>query len=75
MISRSLPSLVILLAASMAAHAAVPAYNAEPATSHLDFSGIQAGAEFKGTFHKFTASVDFSPDDLDRIRISTYRST
>ena len=25
---------------------------------------MQAGAEFKGVFHKFTAAVDFSPDAL-----------
>ena len=37
---------------------------AEPGASHLDFVGVQAGAEFKGTFHKFTAAVDFAPDAL-----------
>jgi polyisoprenoid-binding protein YceI len=37
---------------------------ADPATSRLEFTGVQAGAEFKGVFHKFTASVDFSPDAL-----------
>jgi polyisoprenoid-binding protein YceI len=41
------------------------AYVADPAASHLDFTGVQAGAAFKGTFHKFTAAVDFAPDALD----------
>ncbi len=26
--------------------------------------GIQAGAEFKAVFHKFTAAIDFAPDAL-----------
>jgi polyisoprenoid-binding protein YceI len=30
---------------------------------------MQAGAEFNGTFHEYTASVDFNPDALDRARI------
>ena len=45
--------------------AAGPAvYTADPATSRLEFSGIQAGAEFKAVFHKFTATVEFAPDAL-----------
>jgi polyisoprenoid-binding protein YceI len=39
-------------------------YTADPAASRLDFIGVQAGAEFRGTFHKFTAAVDFAPDAL-----------
>ena len=55
----------LLLACAFAANAnATPHYTADPAASHLDFTGVQAGAEFKGTFHKFTATVDFSPDEL-----------
>jgi len=38
------------------------AYSADAAASKLEFTGVQAGAEFKGVFHKFTADVDFSPD-------------
>ena len=34
-----------------------------------EFTGVQAGAEFKGSFHKFTAAVDFSPDALADARI------
>jgi polyisoprenoid-binding protein YceI len=49
-----------------ATHAAGPAasYVADAATSRLEFVGVQAGAEFKGSFHKFTAAVDFSPEAL-----------
>jgi polyisoprenoid-binding protein YceI len=44
------------------ASAAPPSYSADPGSSRLEFTGVQAGAEFKGSFHKFTAAVDFSPD-------------
>jgi polyisoprenoid-binding protein YceI len=52
--------------AAGAPHAAAPAtsFTADPAASHLDFFGLQAGAQFKGSFRKFTAAVDFSPDAL-----------
>jgi polyisoprenoid-binding protein YceI len=50
-------------AAGPAADAAtVPGYSTDPLQSHLEFTGVQAGAEFKGVFHKFTAAVDFAPD-------------
>ena len=52
-----------LLFAAAAAHAAPPGFTADPA-SKLEFVGVQAGADFKGVFHKFTASVDFAPDAL-----------
>ena len=39
-------------------------YSADPQQSRLEFVGVQAGAEFKGTFHKFTAAVQFAPDAL-----------
>ncbi len=39
-------------------------YSADPQQSRLEFTGVQAGAEFKGVFHKFTASVAFAPDAL-----------
>ena len=47
-------------------HAAAPStgFTADPATSRLEFTGLQAGAEFKGSFRKFTAAVEFSPDAL-----------
>jgi len=46
-----------------AAHAAAPSFTADSA-SKLEFVGVQAGADFKGVFHKFTTSVDFAPDAL-----------
>jgi polyisoprenoid-binding protein YceI len=49
---------------STAAAAGTASYVADGAQSRLDFTGVQAGAEFKGVFHKFTAAVDFSPDAL-----------
>ncbi len=52
---------------STAAAAAPPAagYSADPQQSRLEFVGVQAGAEFKGTFHKFIAAVDFAPEALE----------
>jgi polyisoprenoid-binding protein YceI len=50
-------------------HAADAAYVSDPAASHLDFVGMQAGAEFKGTFHKFVTTVDLAPDALAAARI------
>jgi polyisoprenoid-binding protein YceI len=55
---------IIAAASPRALAAAPPSYSADPGSSRLEFSGVQAGAEFKGTFHKFTAAVDFSPDAL-----------
>jgi polyisoprenoid-binding protein YceI len=40
----------------------VVSYTADPKQSRLEFTGVQAGAEFKGSFHKFSAAVDFAPD-------------
>lgn len=47
-----------------ALRAAPASYTADPAASRLEFAGVQAGAEFKGVFHKFSASIDFAPDAL-----------
>src|SRR5258708_3693829 len=58
----SLAALTVSAAASAAGPAA--AYSADPQQSRLEFVGVQAGAEFKGTFHKFTADIQFAPDDL-----------
>jgi polyisoprenoid-binding protein YceI len=61
-------AIVILSVAAVAAVTqavgAATSYTADPTASHLDFIGVQAGAEFKGTFHKFTAAIDFAPDAL-----------
>ncbi|MGO9932017.1 MAG: YceI family protein [Steroidobacteraceae bacterium] len=53
----------IFLTASAAA-GGVAGYTADAQRSRLEFSGVQAGAEFTGVFHKFTATVDFAPDAL-----------
>jgi polyisoprenoid-binding protein YceI len=57
-------ALLLSAIAAAAAAAALDAasYIADPQQSRLEFSGVQAGAEFKGVFHKFTAAVDFAPD-------------
>ncbi|HLZ99711.1 MAG TPA: YceI family protein [Steroidobacteraceae bacterium] len=56
--------LAAILVVATATHAAgpVPSYTADPAASRLEFAGSQAGAEFKGTFRKFSAAIDFAPD-------------
>jgi polyisoprenoid-binding protein YceI len=74
MMNLRIVSMAILLLAAPAAQmprAQAPAasYVADPAASRLDFTGVQEGAEFKGTFHKFTAAVEFSPDALAGSRI------
>jgi len=55
-------SAAVLLAAGAAA--GVAGYTADAQQSRLEFVGVQAGADFKGVFHKFTATVDFAPDAL-----------
>jgi len=50
--------------AGIAAAPAITSYIADPQQSRLAFTGVQAGAEFKGVFHKFTAAIDFAPDAL-----------
>ena len=54
----------VILSAGAAAAAAANAtsYAADADHSRLEFVGVQAGADFKGVFHKFTASVTFAPD-------------
>jgi polyisoprenoid-binding protein YceI len=66
---RRLPARLICLAAAslwsaMCAAGAAASYSADPQQSRLEFVGVQAGAEFKAAFHKFTAAVDFAPDAL-----------
>jgi polyisoprenoid-binding protein YceI len=54
------------LSLSAAVSAAGPAagYSADPQQSRMEFTGVQAGAEFKGAFHKFSADIEFAPDAL-----------
>jgi len=54
----------LLFSAAAGAAGNVAAYTADAEHSRLEFVGVQAGAEFKGAFHKFSAAVDFSPDAL-----------
>jgi polyisoprenoid-binding protein YceI len=53
-----------LLYAAGIAPAAAAAYTGDPQQSRLEFVGVQAGADFKGVFHKFTTAVEFAPDAL-----------
>jgi polyisoprenoid-binding protein YceI len=52
------------LVSMLPAGASAAGYAADAAQSRLEFTGVQAGAEFKGVFHKFTAAVQFAPDAL-----------
>jgi polyisoprenoid-binding protein YceI len=51
-------------AAAEGTAASATSYTADASKSGLEFAGVQAGAEFKGVFHKFTAAIDFAPDSL-----------
>jgi polyisoprenoid-binding protein YceI len=62
-------SAVLLSTAAGTAAGAGASFTADAAQSRLQFVGVQAGADFKGVFHKFTAAVDFSPDALASSRI------
>jgi polyisoprenoid-binding protein YceI len=68
MLRRLTPAMAWLapLCLSVAVSAAGPAtgYTADPQQSRLEFVGVQAGAEFKGTFRKFSADIEFAPDAL-----------
>src|SRR5271170_8496265 len=54
-----------LLLAAAATAAGIAGYTADAQQSRLEFVGVQAGAEFKGVFHRFSAAVQFAPDALD----------
>jgi polyisoprenoid-binding protein YceI len=58
----------LLGAAAPRAAGPAPSYTADPGSSRLEFTGVQAGAEFKALFHKFTAAIDFAPDALANAR-------
>jgi polyisoprenoid-binding protein YceI len=62
-------SSLIIAAATSAAADSVASFAAAAEQSRLEFVGVQAGAEFKGVFHKFTAAVEFAPDALANSRI------
>jgi polyisoprenoid-binding protein YceI len=72
--TRRLQARLICLAAAalgstICAAATAAGYTADPQQSRLEFAGVQAGAEFKAVFHKFTAAVDFAPDALAGSRL------
>jgi polyisoprenoid-binding protein YceI len=52
------------LLSTLSSHALAAGYSADTSQSRLEFTGVQAGADFKGVFHKFSAAVDFSADAL-----------
>jgi polyisoprenoid-binding protein YceI len=58
-----------LLAAAMISTIASAATYSADATSRLEFTGVQAGAAFKGVFHQFTAAVDLDPAALATARL------
>ncbi len=60
--------LAAVLGAALKAGGPAIRYAADPGASRLEFSGVQAGAEFKGVFHKFTAVVNFAPEALTDAR-------
>lgn len=53
-----------LLSAIGTVTAAAAGYSIDAQQSRLQFIGVQAGADFKGAFLRFTAAVDFAPDAL-----------
>ena len=57
-------ALAVITPAATAAAPAAPVYIADAAQSRLLFQGTQAGAQFRGVFHKFTATIEFAPDAL-----------
>lgn len=44
-------------------------YTVDYAASSVVFSGKHAGNDFKGTFEKWTAEIDFDPEALDKSHI------
>lgn len=65
-------TLGLLMTGCALAAAPTPApasYASDAARSQLQFSGMQAGAEFKGVFKKFTVSAQFDPAQLMASRI------
>ena len=58
--------LVVGLAASLGAMLALAAsqWSMQPKESKLTFVGVQAGAQFEGSFDRFTADISFDPKNL-----------
>jgi polyisoprenoid-binding protein YceI len=66
--ARCLPTLSALLLAALPAWAAdapaVTHYVLDPSKSTLEFAFVQAGAQNKGQFKRFTVAFDFAADNL-----------
>ena len=71
--ARALPlALLAFLTLASAARADAPApahYTLDPAKSTLEFDFVQAGARNQGKFKRFTATLDFSADNLAASRL------
>lgn len=68
----AIPFAILSLAAAgtvVRAAEAKASYTADTVASRLEFAGNQAGAEFKGVLHGFTAVIDFAPDALSSSRL------
>ena len=66
MISRSFGAALIVFCTAIRPVFAEPTrWSVDLAHSRLGFVATQAGAEFAGQFHKFSADIVFSPDDLE----------
>ncbi len=60
---RIAPLLLSLVFATLSAWAATQ-WKTDPAQSSVKFTATQAGAEFTGSFQKFTTNIQFDPKDL-----------
>jgi polyisoprenoid-binding protein YceI len=58
----------LLVSATISPIARAAGYSAD-ATSRIEFTGVQAGAPFKGVFHQITATVDLDPAALTSAHI------
>lgn len=57
-LSAALGAAALLVCATIASAAT---YSAGPASSRLEFTGVQAGAPFTALFHQFSAAVELDP--------------
>jgi polyisoprenoid-binding protein YceI len=69
---RSFIAVALCALAWLNASAANSRYNAVTAASKLEFTGIQAGAEFTGIFRAYTASVEFDPAAPEQAHIDVH---
>ena len=74
---RTAGRLVVGLAIGLAAMLVFAAtqWSMQPKESKLTFVGEQAGAQFEGSFDKFTADIAFDPKDLAHSRFDVDRKS